>query len=120
MNAADLAAGWQTLAAAALSGMAEWRVQHPTATLREIEAAADEQLADLRARLLQDTALVSATADLAGQPVEQRPACPECGTPVEARGTEVRRLTTRQERLVTLRRSRAVCPACGAGHFPPG
>lgn len=120
MNAADLAAGWQRLAEAALSGMAEWRVQHPRATLREIEAATDEHLADLRARMLQDAALASATADLAGQPGAARPACPDCGQPVAARGLEVRRLTTQHERTVTLRRSRAVCPACGAGHFPPG
>jgi hypothetical protein len=35
---------WRTLAEEALTGMADWRAQHPRATLREIEAAVDERL----------------------------------------------------------------------------
>jgi DNA-binding transcriptional regulator WhiA len=46
-----LADSWQTLAAEALSSMADWRVQHPRATLREIETAVDERLSALRARM---------------------------------------------------------------------
>ena len=42
---------WQQLAAEVLGGMKEWRLQHPQATLQEIEAALDARLSGLRARL---------------------------------------------------------------------
>jgi predicted RNA-binding Zn-ribbon protein involved in translation (DUF1610 family) len=118
MDAARLAASWHALAEDAITGMAEWRVHHPTATLREIEAAIDEHLAATRARMLQDAALASAAADLAALPLAARPACPACGHQVAARGQETRRLTTHHERTITLTRSRAVCPSCGTAHFP--
>jgi NADH pyrophosphatase NudC (nudix superfamily) len=120
MDPARLAAAWQALAEEAISGVAEWRAQHPTATLREIEAAIDEHLAEVRARMLRDAALASAAADLGALAPGDRPACPECGHRLEARGMEARRLTTRHDRTITLTRTRAVCPACGAAHFPPG
>ena len=52
METGALEARWGDVAAEALSGVAEWRQQHPTATLREIEDAVDEHLATLRARLV--------------------------------------------------------------------
>ena len=119
MDAGRLAAQWQVLAEEAITGMAEWRVQHPTATLREIEAAIDEHLAQVRARMLQDAALLSAAADLRALPPAARPVCPDCGQRLEARGKEARRLTTRHEQPITLRRTRAVCPQCGTALFPP-
>lgn len=120
MEAARLVAQWQVLAEEAMTGMAERRVQHPTATLREIETAIDEHLAQVRARMLQDAALLSAAADLREVPAAARPGCPDCGQRLEARGKETRRLTTRHEQVVTLHRTRAVCPACGTALFPPG
>jgi hypothetical protein len=48
---------WQKLSEEVLVGMKEWREQHPKATFAEIEAALDERLGRLRARMLQDTAL---------------------------------------------------------------
>lgn len=110
---------WRQEAEAVLTGFKEWRLQHPTATLSEIEVALDERWVVARARLLQDAALASAAADLTAAGVP-RPPCPDCGTPLEARGREVRRLTTGHEQPLTLTRHRAVCPACGAGLFPPG
>ena len=115
-----MAAAWHTLADEAIVGVAEWRVQHPKATMREIEAAIDERLAAMRARMLQDAALASAAADLRAVPAAERPTCPDCGHRLEARGRATRRLTTRHDRTIELPRARAVCPACGAGHFPPG
>ena len=44
--------------------MKEWRLQHPKATLRQIEQALDDRLAKLRARMLQEAALASAAADI--------------------------------------------------------
>jgi predicted RNA-binding Zn-ribbon protein involved in translation (DUF1610 family) len=116
----EVEARWRELSEEVITGMAEWRVQHPRATLREIEAALDERLASVRARMLQDTALASAAADLSVVPAEERPCCPDCGHALEARGQEERTLRTTYDRAVTLRRSYARCPACGAGVFPPG
>jgi YgiT-type zinc finger domain-containing protein len=119
MGTEVLDTGWREVAAEALSGMSEWRQQHPQATLREIEAAVDEHLATLRARMVEDAALASRVTDLRAVPVAERPACPECGTTLVADGSKTRTLTTTRNRRITLRRSHAVCPACGAGLFPP-
>ncbi len=35
---------WNALAEDVMTGMADWRVQHPPATFRQIEAALDERL----------------------------------------------------------------------------
>jgi predicted RNA-binding Zn-ribbon protein involved in translation (DUF1610 family) len=113
-------ARWRELSEEVITGMAEWRGQHPRATLSEIETALDERLAHVRARMLQDTALASAATDLSVLPAEERPRCPDCGQVLEARGQEERTLRTTDDRPVTLRRSYAHCPACGAGLFPPG
>ena len=50
----DFDAVWNQLAHEVMSGMKEWRLQHPKATLREIEAALDERLGKMRARMLED------------------------------------------------------------------
>jgi len=42
---------WEALSHEILTGMREWRSQHPKATLREIEVALDQHLSRLRARL---------------------------------------------------------------------
>ena len=55
---------WHQEAEAVMSGMKEWRLQHPKATFREIEAAVDEKLSGMRARLLEDLALASRATDL--------------------------------------------------------
>ena len=79
MWAGEMEARWQGLSEAVFTGMAEWRVQHPRATFSEIEAALDERLAVVRARMLQDVALASAAADLTATAAAERPCCPECG-----------------------------------------
>lgn len=47
---AALGRGWQQEAEGVLTGFKEWRLQHPKATLSEIEAALGERLARMRAR----------------------------------------------------------------------
>ena len=42
-------AQWRQLADEVCTGMKEWRLQHPKATLTEIERALDERLARMRA-----------------------------------------------------------------------
>lgn len=109
---------WSDLATEVLTGFRAWRTQHPTATLTEIEDDLDRRLHGMRARLLADAAVRSAAADLGT--TTTRPPCPDCGTPMQADGREVRRLTTTGDEVLTLTRSHARCPACGAGLFPPG
>lgn len=103
-----------------LTGVKEWRLAHPRATLAEIEAAVDERLARVRARLIEDAALASAAADLAACPAAARPGCPQCSAAMVLRGPEVRHLTTTYEQGLALRRHYLTCPACGGALFPPG
>ncbi len=111
---------WHALADEVLRGLKDWRMQHPTATLREIEHVLDTRLGEMRARLMADLALASAAADLTTAPPAHRPRCPTCGGPLQARGQQQRTLTTHQDQPVTLRRTYSYCPACQVGLFPPG
>jgi len=111
---------WRRLSEEVITGVWEWRRHHPKATLQEIEAAVDERLAQFRARMLQDVALASRSADLRQTAKPERPTCPQCGGPVEPRGPHERQVTTHQNQTLPLRRSYAVCPTCQVGFFPLG
>jgi hypothetical protein len=111
---------WQQETAEILTGMKDWRVQHPTATFRQIEAALDERLAGMRARMLQELALASRAADQSGQPPGGRARCPACGARLEPRGRHGRTVVTDRGKEVRLERDYAVCRSCGTGVFPPG
>jgi YgiT-type zinc finger domain-containing protein len=113
----EIEARWRQLAEDVLSGMKEWRQAHPKAMLREIETTLDEKLAKVRARMLEDVALASKAADVVE--AGERVICPQCGHAMEARGQRERTVTTTGDQEVVLKRSYAVCPACGAGLFPP-
>jgi uncharacterized protein with PIN domain len=116
----ELESRWQREAEAVLSGMQEWRLQHPRASLREIEAALDERLDRMRARLLQDLALASTAADLARQAGHERPRCARCDVPLEPRGRHARTVVAQGDQPLHLERSYGVCPSCNDGLFPPG
>jgi hypothetical protein len=116
---AELEARWRELTEDVLTGMKEWRLVHPKATLRQIEEALDERLAKVRARMLEDAALASAAGDLTVAPAGERPVCSACGVRREAHGQETREVTTIGNQTIRLTRTYAVCPACGAGLFPP-
>jgi hypothetical protein len=111
---------WNALAADVMLGMKDWRVAHPRATLREIEAALDERLARMRARLLEDLALASTAADWEGAPASEHPVCPDCGQPLERESKHVRQVQTQGGQALALERRYGTCSACGAGLFPPG
>ncbi len=115
----ELEARWQQLADEVMTGMKEWRLQHPKATFKEIETALDERLAKVRARMLQDIALASAAADISSAKDQERPRCPQCGHLMQAHGQDSRTLTTNYNQPIVLKRSYAVCPVCGTGLFPP-
>jgi predicted RNA-binding Zn-ribbon protein involved in translation (DUF1610 family) len=112
--------GWDELAEEVFTGFREWRVQHPRATFKELEAALDGRWARARARILADAALASAASDLRGVPAAARPVCPDCGGRLVLAGQEERLLTTTYEQQIALRRSAAECTACGRRVFPPG
>jgi ribosomal protein S27AE len=111
---------WSGDAESVWSGVADWRAAHPQATFSEIEAALDERLNQLRARLLSDLALTSAAAEVSAASAEERPRCARCGVMLEARGTSERTLLTQGGAEVRLQRSYATCPTCGDRSFPPG
>lgn len=111
---------WGQDAASVWSGMADWRAAHPKATFSEIEAALDERLNRVRARVLADLAMASAAADLQAAGGEERPCCDRCGMRLQARGQSERGVVTHGGAEVRLRRSYATCPGCGDGSFPPG
>jgi DNA-directed RNA polymerase subunit RPC12/RpoP len=106
---------WHKLSEEVITGMKEWRLQHPTATFSEIEEALDERLSGMRARMLEDLALASAKRDLTEEDLE----CRECGGKVESRGRRVRKLKTHHNQEMTLMRAYGVCSECGASFFPP-
>ncbi len=120
MKRADFDRTWRELSEDVITGMKEWRLQHPKATFAEIESALDERLARLRARMLQDAALASAAGDWTDEPEAERPVCPECGQRLTSQGSQTRQLQTQGRQEIVLERKYGVCPACGAGLFPPG
>jgi hypothetical protein len=115
----DFAGRWRELSEAIMVGIEEWRLQHPQATLWEMEAAGDAHLADLRTQMLQDVALASQAAERSRVHAQARPRCPQGETPVEARGPRARQVRPHQGQTWRLRRSDAVGPACQVGLFPP-
>lgn len=106
---------WHELSEEVMTGMTEWREQHPKATLTEIEDELDERLSKMRARMLEDMAMASAAANI----VDDKTECPRCGSRLESRGKKARKLKTHHNREITLRRGYGKCPKCGAGFFPP-
>jgi DNA-directed RNA polymerase subunit RPC12/RpoP len=116
----DGGGAWHTDAEEVLLGLTEWRLQHPRATLAEIEAAVDEKMVGMRARMVERMALASRAADLAGAPAGERARCTRCGAELRPRGKKTRRLVTQGGQELRLARDYAVCPSCGTGLFPPG
>jgi RNase P subunit RPR2 len=112
-------ARWRQVAEEALTGMRDWRREHPSATLAEIEAALDERLLRLRTQMLQDSALASPVAHFQQLPTAARPVCPQCQRPLVARGEATRRLETEGGGELALTRQYGTCPNCGRGLFPP-
>jgi len=118
MNGDEMRRSWNGLSEEIISGIAEWRQQHPKATFREIEAEVDKHLAVLRARMLSDAAIRSAQAEW--DEASREVVCPDCGTRLEQKGIKKRKLQTRGGQEVALEREYGVCPKCGQGIFPPG
>src|SRR5215212_4189447 len=95
---------WHQLSEEIMTGMREWRVLHPKATLREMEAELDTRWARVRARMLQDMALASTAADWTDTPAGLHPICRDCGSPLQLRGSDTRTLQTHGGHYLTLSR----------------
>ena len=111
---------WDELYEEATREVQRWRQKHKKATLTEIENTVDNELAKMRARMIQDLALASGTADLRSMAKEERPKCPQCGRPLAANGQQERGLVTDYEQEVELKRSKGYCRHCKLSFFPSG
>jgi hypothetical protein len=110
-------AHWEKLAQEVLSGMKEWTIQHPRATFAEIEEAIEEQVARMRARMLED---VVQWREVEAREPEQEMRCNACGGVLQERGRQVRHLTTQGNQQIELERSYGYCATCRVGFFPSG
>ena len=108
---------WRGLSEAVITGMSEWREKHAKATLREIEEEIDKRLSVMRARMISDAAMNSASREW--QAGEKAAVCPKCGVALTKKGKKKRKLQTRGGREIELEREYGVCPECGQGIFPP-
>ena len=113
MNMEQLRAEWLKLADDVFKEVADWRLQHPKATLKQIEDSTDESLAELRTRIIQSSALASGAAVL------EDGRCPDCGQRLNNAGKRSRSLLTNHNKRIELERSYGVCPDCGLGESPP-
>ena len=118
---APLSVRWQVLVEEVITGMADWRTAHATATFAELEVEVEARLGELRARLLEEAALAGGMARGAeAERADAHPPCPACGGLLVARGQQTRQVRVRGDRPVVLRRPYLTCTACGRGLFPPG
>ncbi len=91
--------------------LVSWRSTHPRASFAEIEAAVEDRIRQVRARLLEET--------VAAGFQEEHPACPHCGTTMLPRTRTDREVIVQGEEAVPVAGAYVVCPACGRGLFPP-
>src|SRR5215467_623289 len=117
MNEEEMSQQWQRSSQQASQAIASWRAAHPEATLAEIEAAVDEQMNRLRARMIEEVAQASPLEQAGGG--QQGRTCPHCGDRMQARGKHQRRLQTHGGQQVRLTRQYLSCPGCGYSFFPP-
>ena len=96
-----------------------WREAKPKATLTAIEKEVDKQLAEVRAKMIEDLALESQLQDISKLAKEERPRCPVCEEPLAANGKQTRQLLTNDERRINLTRSKGYCQSCRISFFPP-
>ncbi len=113
MNPEEMEQQWQQKSQQAARAIAQWRQAHPKATLAEIEATVDEQMNQMRAKMIEEVAQASSCeqADIRS--------CPQCGERMQARGKHKRTLQTQGGQMVTLTRQYQSCPLCGYSFFPP-
>ena len=118
MDAEKMQENWRKMGEEIMTGVAEWRMQHPRATYREIEAEIDRRLAGFRAKMIADVAMQSKKAEW--EEADKEVVCEKCGEELKNRGRKKRSLETNYGQEIELERDYGVCPKCGQGIFPPG
>ena len=106
MNGEETKEKWRGMSEDIISGMMEWRLQHPKATFREIEAGVEQRLSGLRVRMLTDAAISSSSADWGNEKSE---VCPNCGAELVRKGKKKRKMQTRGGQAVELEREYGEC-----------
>ena len=110
---------WDTHSQTVHTTLQEWRKQHPKATLLEIEQIIDAHLGPLRAHLAAELAQASASQDWPEKPRAEQPHCGVCGTVLQARGRQKRRLQTTGGAMHGDRTDLRRLPHVRARAFPP-
>jgi hypothetical protein len=102
MNASKLVKAGQGNGMELVTGLAEWRLEHPRATFEEIEKEVDRRLESFRVKLLEEAASMSEVREW--QRGAGGPRCPECGELLVKRGRHRRVLETHGGKGVELAR----------------
>jgi rubrerythrin len=110
---------WRELSEHILREVQTWRKNHPKATFREIEEEVHSRMSRLEAQLLEAAVQESPSRDWSGASAQERPSCPVCRSPLQARGKRKRILQGAGGQSITLQRAYGTCPTCGTGLFPP-
>lgn len=118
MNKEKIEEEWRGVSEEVISGVSEWREKHAKATLREIEEEIDKCLSVMRARMISDAAMKSASTEW--KLGAEGAVCPTCGVALTKKGKKKRKLETRGGREIVLEREYGTCPECGQGIFSSG
>lgn len=110
---------WLSKGAAILTDIKGWRCAHPKATFVEIEDEIHRRMMELEAQVLQDAAQASESREWGQTSDQSVPVCPQCVTPLQARGQHQRTLQGNGGQSVTLSRTYGTCPTCRKSFFPP-
>ncbi len=94
--------------------LSQWRQANPQATLTEIEAVVEAELAQLRKQLVEGMVQEEAAG------VQEVPECPECGQKMVKNGRRQRKLKSKEGQTIQLDRQQWRCLSCGTTLFPPG
>jgi hypothetical protein len=113
LNIEEVKTAWVEQLGRGGEAFAQWRTEHPRATLSEIEDAYDGIFRGVRAEVVSEAAMLSEKRDT-------RQACEECGTLMVRRGMRERHLLGKDGATLRISRGYQTCPACGVGLFPPG
>jgi YgiT-type zinc finger domain-containing protein len=100
-----------------IEGLNKWREKHPRATMREIEEEIDRRMTEMRARLIADTVMRSAST---GTEKGKKEMCPKCGGETKKKGKKKRKLETNGGQAIEFEREYVTCQSCGHGFFPSG
>ena len=98
-----------------IEGLNKWREKHPRATMREIEEEIDRRMSKMRAGLIVDTVMRSAST---GTEKGKKEMCPKCGGAVKKKGKKKRKLETNGGQEIEFERDYVTCQSCGHGFFP--